>query len=112
MFGNNLEIFALNYDPHEIIKKISLIMFLPLFLKTKIKIMRILKNTFGSFLKKRERVNPNGEKRATTLVKDQMNEIASDINGKKSSQEARKTKQQKLKDVLLAKNQMTLPSNW
>ena len=30
--------------------------------------------------------------------------VASDINGKKSSQEARKTKQQKLKDVLLAKN--------
>lgn len=80
--ASNYQMFVLNYVPHEVIKKVSMMTYHPLYIKMQLKVIHLMNQAFKIMFGRKEKVDPVGQKRFTAIVQNQMNEVAADIIGK------------------------------
>ena len=93
--ANDYSFFINQYLPHEIIKKLSLATFHPLYLKTKLQVMNVLTPLINAIkCCKKEAVLPNGEqdknpkgKRMTLILRESFNGVAGDILGRQMGED-------------------------
>ena len=82
--ASRMSLFASEYIPHEVIKKLSIFTFLPVYMKTKMKVMASIATALktGGCCKKKEKVEPKDMRRASEAVNSQLGVTAGDILGR------------------------------